>query len=301
MIAALLLASWTAAAQDAPPPVVNGTETSQWPAVGLLAAVDLEQERGSPFCSATLIADGAILTAAHCAEAAEIYAESFDIVFVVGPSLAEVEDYAFVDRFTVHPDYVFDQTQVDADVAVGFLEGNVAATPMPLLATGASWDGVTLTIAGYGLTSDNANDAGTKRTAQMPVWFLDQSIVYALDEDDPDAPNACSGDSGGAALRETGTGMVLAGVVSFVFAWHEPTSACVGGGMGAMRVDVFGDWVASQVDGSTQAGGSDGSGDNPWIESRKACASAPAGSAWAGGLALVGLALARRRRTRARL
>ena len=302
MVSLLLLLRTAAAQQPPPPPIVNGTETSAWPGVGLLAALDLDQDRGSPFCSATLVADGAILTAAHCAEAAEIYAETYDIGFVVGPSIYEIEDYALVDRFTVHPDYHFDDSGVEADVAVGFLEGSVDAAPINMLGSGSDWTDATLTVVGYGLTSDGASDAGTKRTADMPVWFLDQGIVYALDESDPDSPNACSGDSGGAALRETADGLVLAGVVSFVFSWHDAASACVGGGMGAMRVDEYGDWVASQVDGSVQTGGSSGSGDNPWMESGKSCASAPGPGP--GGL-LVGLAAllvgGRRRRVATRL
>ena len=52
----------------ATPPIVNGEETDEWPSVGMLAAC--QGQNCGVFCSATLIHEEWILTAAHCAEAA---------------------------------------------------------------------------------------------------------------------------------------------------------------------------------------------------------------------------------------
>ncbi|RME27462.1 MAG: hypothetical protein D6798_04495 [Deltaproteobacteria bacterium] len=247
----LLLATVALAQGQAPPPIVNGSETGDWPSIGLLAAVDLSANKGAPFCSATLVGYQAIVTAAHCADAARVYAEDYDVAFIIGDSISTAEQLVLVDDWVIHPDYVFNEEAVAADVAVGFLASRPAAVaPMPVLGEvlGQTWYDRDLTLVGYGITGDDRLDAGVKRTADLPVWYLDGDFVYGLDEADPSTPNACSGDSGGAALIEgEGGSMILGGVISFVFPWQDPTTACIGGGVGATRMDVFGGWVAEQV------------------------------------------------------
>lgn len=246
------------ASEPPPPPMVNGEETSEWPAIGVLVAVDLESGAGAVYCSATLVDDLAIVSAAHCAEAGEQYdGWGYDSVFAVGPTVDEVSDYVVVDHWSIHPDYVFTDTEVMADIAVGFLaeplQGDVEPMPFVEEAMGQAWYDEDLVVVGYGITGDRAQDPGTKRKATLPVYTLYGDFVLAVDED-AEGSNACSGDSGGAALRDDGSGHQLVGVLSFVFAHHADTS-CIGGGVGATRLDLFGTWLAAEIEGGAGAGG----------------------------------------------
>lgn len=260
-IGPLALCLWAGAASAGatpPPPIVNGQTTSDWPAVGMLAVVEPSSGAAAVFCSATLIDDLAVATAAHCEEAAALYAGRGNrIVFVVGPSLAEAQDYVEVADWSVHPDYRFDGSGVAADVAVGLLveplASGVAPMPMRTEDLGTAWYDQDLTLVGFGVTSDGGADAGVKRTTSLPVLTLDSDFVYAV-APEPGGSNACSGDSGGAALRPGEDGEELVGVLSFVFAYHSPGTSCIDGGVGATRVDVFGSWMAEEAGMGAQGG-----------------------------------------------
>ncbi len=264
-----------------PPPIVNGEETGDWPGVGVLVALDPSSGSGGVFCSATLVDDTAVVTAAHCVDSAEQYSDwGYDTVFAVGPSVAEIVDYVEVEAWSVHPDYRFTSAEVFADIAVGFLSGPLGGgvEPVSFLSSelGTGWYDEDLVLVGYGITSDGAEDAGTKRTATLPVYTLYGDFVLAID-DDPSGSNACSGDSGGAALRQTSSGVQLAGVLSFVFAWHE-ASNCVGGGVGATRLDLFGPWLRNELGGGGGGGLGGGESDSGSLggEDPKGCSHLPA-------------------------
>ncbi|NOY25837.1 MAG: trypsin-like serine protease [Oligoflexia bacterium] len=301
-----------------PPPIVNGETTGDWPAVGMIAAYDADNNTVSMYCSGTLVANQAVVTAGHCDDAAQTYLDwGYDTVFIVGSSLDDIQDVVLVDGWEAHPDYLFDDSGVAADVAVATLSTPLSVDIAPLhLRTadlGTDWYDQDLTLVGYGVTSDGSVDAGTKRTTTVPVYTLDSDFVYGLDET-VGGSNACSGDSGGAALRQTGDGWELVGVLSFVFSWQDAQTSCVGGGVGATRMDVFGEWVAGVAGleaGGTGAGGtglgggvgsnSGGGGVNPFVEVPKeggCCATAaPRATLW--GLLLGLTAMLTRRRSSA--
>lgn len=264
-LALALLAAGGAAEAAPPPPIVNGESTSDWAAVGMLVAWDPSTATGGVYCSASLVAEAGIVTAAHCADAAEDYlAWGYSTLFAIGPSMEGIEQAIEVTSFVVHPDYRFDSGGVAADIAVGLLARSptgLQPLPFPTASLDTAWYDQDLRLVGYGVTGDGLADAGIRRTATLPVYSLYGDFVLALDED-PAGSNACSGDSGGAALRELDGEMALVGVLSFVFPWHDPSQSCVGGGVGATRMDLFGAWVVMELglDETSGTGGGGGSG-----------------------------------------
>ncbi len=268
MIAPLLMSALISApalAQDGvAPPIVNGETTSDYEAVGML--LYCSGSGCATFCSGTLIHEDWVLSAAHCVEAAsDMERSGYDIYFATGRSASNVTDYDVAVDLIEHPDYNSSSLQYD----IGLIEldsGISGVDPMPLNEQSPSnaWNGKELTYVGYGITSDYANDSGTKRTADIDFWQYDDQFIYGLDTTDDQ--NLCSGDSGGAALEEQSDGSFeLAGVNSFVFAYQYNNYACEGGGSGATRVDQNVEWIEEYVDlGSTSGddGGDDGSGDD---------------------------------------
>lgn len=263
VLALALLAAEGAASAAPPPPIVNGEATADWAAVGMLVAWDPSTGTGGVYCSASLVAETGIVTAAHCADAAEDYLDwGYPTLFAVGPSVGAIEQAVEVSAFVIHPDYRFDGGGVAADIAVGLLAQaprGPQPLPFPTTTLDTAWYDQDLRLVGYGITGDGLADSGVRRTATLPVHSLYGDFVLALDEN-PGGSNACSGDSGGAALRELDGQMALVGVLSFVFSWHDPSQSCVGGGVGATRMDLFGPWVAAELDLDEGDDGSDSGG-----------------------------------------
>ena len=223
---------------------------------------------GVPWCSGSVVAAGAVLTAAHC---------------VHGLAAGAVEVLAGARRVavasvTVHPGY--DPREAVLDLAVlrtVVPVVGVGVQRVPLPAQGdqtVAAPGSTVTAAGYGCAVEVPGPAGSvtcvgrgvARTAELPVRTpveCEQALrELGADGHRPDlelcagwwsadgtAADTCRGDSGGPLLATApGGGAVLAGVVSF------GASRCGGAPGFATRVAAAADWVRQQAGPLTTSG-----------------------------------------------
>ena len=285
------------------PAIVNGDPTAEPVAVTALT-IEVDGSLYGPFCSATLVDATWALTAAHCVEAILLDYAGYDAYLVTGSDLltSGVDLYARIDNAIAHPDY--DNTTYTDDIGLLELAGAGLPSVVPIPLNGdtvdGTWIGEELRFVGYGITSDDADDMGTKRYADIPIVNLDMEIIYAWDPDE--GQNVCQGDSGGAALEVLGSGdYELAGVNAFVGLWkdQEGEDPCLDGFVGATRVDVHLDWIEDETGGSVYVDTGGEPGTVPWggKEGSGWCAAAPSGARGLGVL-LVSLATVTARRRR---
>lgn len=154
-----------------------------------IVAVVIDPGPAEGLCTGTLIADGFVLTAAHCATYREI-----EVRF--GPNIARPSLAVEVAERHVHPG------APDIDVALlelpySGIADEVDAEPVPIWPSlvDSSWVGDDVDIAGRGLTEDNT--VGELLFATEPVTRVDR---FTLTVDGGGKSGACVGDSGGPLL-----------------------------------------------------------------------------------------------------
>ncbi|MCA9494786.1 MAG: trypsin-like serine protease [Myxococcales bacterium] len=178
-------------------------------------------------CSGVLVGERHVLTAAHCADAVTV-AWGTDLREAAPDEVREVAGAELPD------DHV--PGEHGSDLAVLELVGSAPAPSWPV-ATRPVEAGQRLSIYGFGVTAELADDAGLQQGATLEVLDVGPDTLLSWS---PDA-NACSGDSGGPAVADGGDGAWVVGVNT----WVDP--ACLGGKTGTTRIDQRIDWLASVV------------------------------------------------------
>lgn len=153
--------------------------------------------------------------------------------------------------------------------------------------------GDALRLVGWGAPGDDDHDLTVKRTAEVPLFDHDATMLYAYDSDA--GPNACVGDSGGAVLRQRADGSVaLAGLIAYVS--DDDDTPCAGGYTAATRLDVHRDWVEAWT-GPLPRPAAEGWPEGACLQGASGNATCAAGAERAGVLgALLALAAVLRRR-----
>ncbi len=262
MTLALALALASAGCQQQPQPdgasldtvhkaIVNGTATTQWPAVGALTLTFPWYGYQGSFCTGTLIAPRWVLTAGHClAGEAEVATTSFMVGSDATPSPSgngpQAGTLYAADGFYVHSQY--NKNTLENDIALLHLEQPVTGvTPQEISAADLNAAGQDAHYVGFGATEGvGGAGGGIKRETDVEIGH-----VYASQfTSDYAGTGTCFGDSGGPALLQGGGTWRIIGITSAGLDCNpdvDPACApdpCHRKSI-TTRVDVYADWISS--------------------------------------------------------
>lgn len=187
-----------ATAASLTPLVTNGAADPGHPSV--VAIVD---SSGHTACSGTVIDPHFVLTAAHCV----VPELAHGARVVSGASVASPAGSAPVAALRTHPGWDSSTFANDAGIVV---LGAAAPVPPATLATAPPAVGSLVTVVGWGETTADAGDYGTKREGTARVTAVG-TLSFDLD---PGPSQPCVGDSGGAAFPGGAAGELLVGITS---------------------------------------------------------------------------------------
>lgn len=274
-------------------PIVGGTPAPDDAAVVLLAAYPSDRSVLAT-CTASVISDTVLLTAAHCVDhPGWLYGMFPGADAAAYPTLAALEPHLLpVSAVHMHPSY--DRAApFTADIAVAILAQPTAIAPLPVhrAALTSALVGQPARIVGYGQAVVGTPSSTRRQAATVVAGFDADDTVRVGDPQHV----TCLGDSGGPALVIEGGVETVIGVDSYAdnSACDQPAHF--------RRTDVYAPFVdtyaplaagpdAGPVTPGLDAGMSDG-------DDSGGCAAGGGGGGWAlvGLVGLVGLARRRRR------
>jgi MYXO-CTERM domain-containing protein len=246
-------------------------------------------------CSATLIAEDVVLTAAHCVVDFPGFPPAAGFVFTNQPDAIdafralvtpiELVEGSYASRGHVaHPDFsIFemppeglDRTE---DIALVFLDEPVTGiTPAALpedIDQPALSEGTEVSIVGYGVTSADGGPSGglgrgfiVKHGGETQVTEVGSHEIRVgrTSPDDPLIPQKCSGDSGGPSFVERPD--LPPFVVGVTSRPYDQVENCNSGGVD-IRVDAYLEWLKAEMDAACAEGRRPGPREAPCGESEE--------------------------------
>lgn len=185
-------------------PLINGGEAVQ--ASDPVAKSTVMLETDSQYCSATIISESSLLTAAHCIGANEAWV-SIHFTGLEGSQSRQAS------RFFRHEGYQDKNDTTQNDIAIIFFTGGLpnGFTPVSILPVDKELViGDELQVAGYGA----GGPLGTLAKVKLNVSeFLDTKSLIKFNQ--TTKHGICHGDSGGPAFKLINNQLFLAGVASY--------------------------------------------------------------------------------------
>jgi secreted trypsin-like serine protease len=178
--------------------------------------VSLYDTNSGALCTASLLSDSILVTAAHCVDGSN----KDDLRIIYGVDLESTNiAVSKVDDYVISPSWAAHQNDElnTGDIALVHFSTGLAPGYAPATVLGdatALHDGQTITLAGYGLSD------GVKQTGSGRLRYVDVSISkanYSASEvllDQTKGKGACHGDSGGPAYVNVGGKQTLWGITS---------------------------------------------------------------------------------------
>jgi secreted trypsin-like serine protease len=191
--------------------IVGGREVKSSETVSKLVAAVRNFETGK-LCSATLVADRILITAAHCVAGTE--PSQLGVVF--GNQVGQDDQGLDVSAVVINPDYR-PKLNHQGDLALIALKNGAPSDALvaELFEAGPSLrPGLKIFALGYGTDDDVAlTGSGKLRIISLPLHEVNRDDRFLI-ADQSAKGGGCHGDSGGPAFIKTKSNYLLAGVLS---------------------------------------------------------------------------------------
>lgn len=218
---------------DISPRIVGGTTATRgaWPFMVGLFSAGSGALPGRFFCGGTLIHSNWVVTAGHC-----LFGETASGV-VVGIGLHDLStdsgtgEFKTISRIIMHPSYN-DSTLANDIALIELSSASTSGTPILPYSGSSSYEGITNTTIGWGLTSEGGSISNILRQVDLPVVSSTTCGVNSTQLCAGFAQggkDSCQGDSGGPFVSGTGSNAILIGITS--------------SGEGCARPNSYGIWT----------------------------------------------------------